>query len=199
MSFTHSHKQLQAKNQFHECDFCGTEVVLKEDARFNAKTVLDAKQIADGRLTASDIRSIRKHLGLKQEIAGRIIGGGPTAFSKYEHSELAPTDAMDNLLWLLSEHEFLIYELGRRHGVDIESTRSVSMEATTIHGYGSVHSIVSRYSKEVLKSLRGSAQPFWVQNIHPTMCKGLTEPHMEAANEVVVSYEANSYAAGCVA
>jgi HTH-type transcriptional regulator/antitoxin MqsA len=53
---------------------------------------------------AQRIRTIRKRLGLTQEEAGRIIGGGKRAFQKYEAGKTPPSDAAIGLLELIERH-----------------------------------------------------------------------------------------------
>lgn len=50
------------------------------------------------------IRKIRKKLGLTQEEAGRIIGGGKRAFQKYESGKMPPSDAAIGLIEILARH-----------------------------------------------------------------------------------------------
>jgi putative zinc finger/helix-turn-helix YgiT family protein len=52
-------------------------------------------------MTEEEIRRIRKKLGLTQEAAGLMIGGGPRAFQKYENSDLLPSRAISSALVLL--------------------------------------------------------------------------------------------------
>ena len=49
-------------------------------------------------LEPEEIRRIRKKLGLTQEAAGEIIGGGPRAFQKYETGDLLPSRAISSAL-----------------------------------------------------------------------------------------------------
>ena len=49
------------------------------------------------------IRTIRLELGLSQEEAGVLLGGGPRAFQKYESGEVSPSAALTQLLQLLVE------------------------------------------------------------------------------------------------
>jgi transcriptional regulator with XRE-family HTH domain len=51
--------------------------------------------------TPMRIRKIRKYLDLTQEEAGRLLGGGPRAFAKYETGALKPSAALINLLRIL--------------------------------------------------------------------------------------------------
>ena len=50
------------------------------------------------------VRSVRKKLGLTQEEAGMIIGGGRRAFQKYETGKMPPSDAAVGLIELLARH-----------------------------------------------------------------------------------------------
>lgn len=49
----------------------------------------------------AEIRSIRETLGLSQRAAGEILGGGPSAFSKYENGTVEPAASLVTLLRLL--------------------------------------------------------------------------------------------------
>lgn len=53
---------------------------------------------------AARIRKLRKKLGLTQEEAGRIIGGGKRAFQKYESGKMPPSDAAIGLIEILARH-----------------------------------------------------------------------------------------------
>ena len=50
---------------------------------------------------AAHVRKVRKRLGLTQEEAGRLIGGGRRAFQKYESGVMAPSDAAVGLIEVL--------------------------------------------------------------------------------------------------
>jgi len=52
----------------------------------------------DGLLTAQEIVALRNKLGLTQQDAAKIFGGGTNAFSKYERSEVIQSAAMDKLM-----------------------------------------------------------------------------------------------------
>jgi len=53
---------------------------------------------------AAHVRKVRKRLGLTQEEAGRLIGGGRRAFQKYESGAMPPTDAAVGLIEILDRH-----------------------------------------------------------------------------------------------
>lgn len=55
-----------------------------------------------GLLTGAQIRKIRKDLGLNQQPAALLFGGGLNAFSKYENEDVVQTTAMDRLIRLIS-------------------------------------------------------------------------------------------------
>jgi HTH-type transcriptional regulator / antitoxin MqsA len=69
-----------------------------------------------GLLTPGQIRAARKKLGLTQRDAGRIIGGGPNAFQKYEAGDVVVSKAADTALRLLSNKPERLRELlGEAH------------------------------------------------------------------------------------
>lgn len=53
---------------------------------------------------AAHVREVRKSLGLSQEEAGEIIGGGRRAFQKYESGQAPPSDAAVGLIEVLAHH-----------------------------------------------------------------------------------------------
>ena len=65
------------------------------------------------KMTPRHIRAIRKHLGLTQMEAGKLLGGGPHAFSRYESGGLKPNAALTNLLLVLEEYPHALRVLGK--------------------------------------------------------------------------------------
>ena len=59
------------------------------------------KARSEGLLEPEEISRIRKKLGLSQDAAGQMIGGGPRAFQKYENGDLMPSRAISSALSLL--------------------------------------------------------------------------------------------------
>ena len=55
-----------------------------EDMKVSDRALNLLKARTEGLLEPEEIKRIRKKLGLTQEAAGEIIGGGPRAFQKYE-------------------------------------------------------------------------------------------------------------------
>lgn len=72
-----------------------------DDMKVSDRILNRLKARTDGLLEPEDIRRIRKKLGLSQEAAGRLIGGGPRAFQKYENGDLLPSRAITSALVLL--------------------------------------------------------------------------------------------------
>jgi HTH-type transcriptional regulator/antitoxin MqsA len=72
-----------------------------EDMKVSDRALNLLKARAEGLLDPAEIRRIRKKLGLTQEQAGHLIGGGPRAFQKYETGDLLPSRAISSALALL--------------------------------------------------------------------------------------------------
>ena len=68
--------------------------------------------MGDSEIGPERIRAIRKHLRLTQVEAGRLLGGGPRAFAKYESDALKPSASVVNLLRVLEAHPDAIVTLG---------------------------------------------------------------------------------------
>lgn len=60
---------------------------------------------------AAELRRIRRRLGINQQVAARLTGGGHNAFSRYETGKAAPLPAVLNLFKLLDKHPELLKEL----------------------------------------------------------------------------------------
>lgn len=116
---------IMAEQKSHFCKVCGTETATADDLKFNARSARAASLRYAGRLDGSDIYQLRKRLDITQEIAGKLFGGGPVAFCKYEKSDLSPTEAMDNLLWVAKQFPFIAVALAERNKVELGSEFSV--------------------------------------------------------------------------
>lgn len=76
----------------------------RDDLRVSDRALVTLKAEAQRLLTPDRVRATRTHLGLTQADAGRILGGGPRAFQKYESGEVMTSRAMTNLLLALERH-----------------------------------------------------------------------------------------------
>ena len=83
------------------CTKCDEVVLDGPDTRITEAAFVRLKADVDGILTPGEVRSIREKLGISQREAGRILGGGPRSFQKYESGTDWVTRSMANLLRLL--------------------------------------------------------------------------------------------------
>ncbi len=80
---------------------CGEGVVTAKDMDVSDRQLNLLKAQAERLVLPSEVRRIRKKLGLNQQTAGSLLGGGPNAFHKYESGEVLPSKAISNLLRVL--------------------------------------------------------------------------------------------------
>jgi HTH-type transcriptional regulator/antitoxin MqsA len=59
----------------------------------------------------AEIRLIRKKLGLTQIEAGKLVGVGKVAFSRYERGETRVPEPLVKLLRLVDRHPELLHEM----------------------------------------------------------------------------------------
>lgn len=108
-------RQLEYRGQVYEyaakgafCNHCGDgfpEHDAREEAAWAAfRDRVDAEEVAE-------LARIRKKLGLTQQEAARLAGGGKNAFSRYERGQAKPVAAVLNLFRLLDRHPDLLREL----------------------------------------------------------------------------------------
>lgn len=97
-SITYKGSIKNIKTFFSECDFCGLEQAGAEEMKLNKRSVIKAKKEVDGLLSGNEILAIRERLGINQDKASRIFGGGPNAFTKYENDDVTQSEAMDKLI-----------------------------------------------------------------------------------------------------
>jgi HTH-type transcriptional regulator/antitoxin MqsA len=83
------------------CDASDESIHTGADMKVSDRALNRLKARVEGLLDPEEIRRIRKKLGLSQEQAGQLIGGGPRAFQKYESGDLLPSRAVSSALALL--------------------------------------------------------------------------------------------------
>lgn len=71
------------------------------DLKVSDRALNELKARVEGLLEPKMVRRIRKGLKLTQKDAGRIIGGGPNAFQKYESGDILVSHAITSALLLL--------------------------------------------------------------------------------------------------
>jgi len=93
------------------CAVCGEALFATpaDGARYDA--AIRAHIAAVNLDSAPDLRAIRKRLKLTQAEAGRIFGGGVTAFSRYERGAVKPPVALVKFFQVLDRHPDLLAEL----------------------------------------------------------------------------------------
>lgn len=88
-----------------------------DDMKVSDRALNRLKARQDGLPLPEEIRRIRSRLGLTQEAAGELIGGGPRAFQKYESGDLLPSRAVASALALLDHDPTGIEVLQNRQSV----------------------------------------------------------------------------------
>lgn len=103
------------------CDSCDESIHTGQDMKVSDRMLNRLKARVEGLLEPDDVRRIRKKLGISQTEAGRMIGGGPRAFQKYESGDLLPSRAISSALSLLDyDPKGLMVLKGRQGKADIE-------------------------------------------------------------------------------
>ncbi|TAN04138.1 MAG: type II toxin-antitoxin system MqsA family antitoxin [Rhodanobacteraceae bacterium] len=115
--FRHNGAQVHVTGlECYRCEACGADPVFTDQIRRNQLRIADAKRRADGLLTGAEVCKVRGHLGLSQQQASVLFGGGANAFSKYERGDVLQSVAMDRLLkaaaYVPGVLDFLKFEAG---------------------------------------------------------------------------------------
>jgi len=92
------------------CPVCG-EVEFAEGHGVRYNQALRAARERANERRAQELRAARKRLKLTQAEAGRLFGGGVSAFSEYEHGKTRPHTSTVLLLRLLHRHPELLDEV----------------------------------------------------------------------------------------
>ncbi len=96
------------------CDASGESIHTGRDMKVSDRVLNRLRSRAEGLPEPDEIRRIRRKLGLTQAEAGRLIGGGPRAFQKYETGDLLPSRAIGSALALLDHDPGALDVLRRR-------------------------------------------------------------------------------------
>ena len=131
------------------CDFCGSEQSDARQLRTNKRSMIAFKKRVDGLMPGSEVRALRKRLGISQVDAARIFGGGPVAFSKYEADDVAQSEAMDKLLRLVEQFPDVLDYLRRNAGMpDVQKPCWDSIPVFETHSKAHALKIVHSSSSE---------------------------------------------------
>jgi HTH-type transcriptional regulator/antitoxin MqsA len=101
------------------CDASGESLHSGEDLKVSDRALNRLKAEVEGLLAPEAVRRIRKRLQLSQKDAGRLIGGGPNAFQKYESGDVVVSHAVMSALLLLDRDP---------SGLSVLQQRAVSRE-----------------------------------------------------------------------
>ena len=83
------------------CDACDDGILEDSDNEVHDAALHELMARAkNAPITPLAVRVAREAVGLSQREAGRVFGGGPTAFYKYETAKAVPSESMANLLRL---------------------------------------------------------------------------------------------------
>jgi HTH-type transcriptional regulator/antitoxin MqsA len=96
------------------CHESGESLHTVEDMKVSDAALRKLRIKVDKLLDSHEVRAVRKKLHLSQREAGKIIGGGPNAFQKYEQGEVTVSKAVSNFLRVLERHPEEIDELKKQ-------------------------------------------------------------------------------------
>lgn len=113
---------------FSICDVCGSEVADAAQTLENKREWVKFRKQIDRVPLGHEIAKMRQHNGLTQVLAGQLFGGGPVAFSKYEHDDFLPDEAMANLLYLAIHYPDSIYHLAARKNISLPRKHIADVE-----------------------------------------------------------------------
>ncbi|MEO8926508.1 MAG: type II toxin-antitoxin system MqsA family antitoxin [Caulobacteraceae bacterium] len=99
------------------------------------------------------VRAARDAVGVSQREAGRVFGGGPTAFYKYETAKAVPSEGMANLLRVAIEQPGLFRRrprgaFSRLSGVEAELLRKTIRDDRLASIFGRVYPAKERQSEQ---------------------------------------------------
>lgn len=115
MTLTYKDKMITFDMPGWYCDKSDESIHTGKDMKVSDRMLNRLKARSAGLLEPEEIRRIRKKLHLTQEGAGRIVGGGPRAFQKYECGDLLPSRAISSALILLAHNPVSLEVLKARH------------------------------------------------------------------------------------
>ena len=112
LDYTYRGKSTTILQSGNFCDSCGEGIFSSDGSdKYLTEVNLFRTRVDAEPLAPTEVRRIRKKLGLTQKEAGNIFGGGIRAFSQYERGETGHGKALDKLLRLLDKHPELLSEV----------------------------------------------------------------------------------------
>lgn len=86
------------------CHESGESIHTGEDIKVSDAALKELRIKVENLLRPQEVKRIREKFGLTQREAGRIIGGGPNAFQKYEQGTVTVSKGISNFLRVLERH-----------------------------------------------------------------------------------------------
>ena len=100
------------KGRFCDNRKCREVVMDKDESVRTSKEMLEFNKKVNAELTPIGLLTqVRQQLHLTQQQAGRVFGGGPNAFSRYESGKTKPPVALIKLFEVLHRHPELFREI----------------------------------------------------------------------------------------
>lgn len=109
------------------CNKCSDGIVY-DDPEFDQKWDAFRKRVDSEQ--AAELKAIRKRLGLTQEQASKLTGGGHNAISRYECEATQPMMAVINIFRLFDKYPILVSELLPEYVPPVQPSRG-QLTATT--------------------------------------------------------------------
>lgn len=95
------------------CESCDEAIIDGPALQIAERAFVELRAEVDQILLPEEVSEVRKKLNISQREAGRILGGGPRAFQKYESGQVPVSEPMKNLLVLLRNDPRRLKELRR--------------------------------------------------------------------------------------
>lgn len=111
------------------CQQCGSELAGQAETQANKRAMAAFRKKAEGLLTGSEIRALRKSFDLTQTLAAELFGGGKVGFSRYENDDITQSAAMDSLLRLCAANSSNLLLLAVQKKLDLPETFVAKIKA----------------------------------------------------------------------
>jgi HTH-type transcriptional regulator/antitoxin MqsA len=93
------------------CESCQEAIIDGPALQVAERAFVELRAEVEQVLLPEEVSEVRRKLNISQREAGRILGGGPRAFQKYESGQVPVSEPMKNLLVLLRNDPKRLKEL----------------------------------------------------------------------------------------
>ncbi|MDU4354247.1 type II toxin-antitoxin system MqsA family antitoxin [Phytobacter diazotrophicus] len=122
---TYKGRVKQVTDIYYSCDHCHVEQAGAQELKYNKRAMNEFKKEVDGLLTGKEVLDIRVKLGLTQDEAALVFGGGPNAFTKYENNDVIQSESMDKLLRIAETYPAVFADLCEKAAVSNRIQKTV--------------------------------------------------------------------------